>query len=532
MLKHKSKVLFRKYTSNSPLFQITIDTRIGTSETDATFVLPTVESYFNYPEGTVNRAIVDWGDGTEEEELENTPGNILHTYPEPGIYQISARGNFRDISFYNYPESAPKLLSIDNWGRTGMRSANFKGCINMVGKFKDKYPTEVSFEGCTLFNREPKWYGGSLRTTFKNCISFKQTLARLNIIAVTNMNEMCANIDINEPGTTANYDSSLIKWSNNLKPTMKYNVPVNFGYSKYSESAQEARDFLINTMNWHFIDGGKVGEVNNLLTFTIDTRKESFGGTAYNTRFMFSFSGNGFDVTIHWGDNTTAKYVSGETNPQHYYNIPGVYRIKVEGIMPRFPVSSSIDGRKVISLDNWGTNEWQDMYKCFDGFTNMEYKYTDIPNTASVENFQRMFINNVSFNEEIKFSTANATDISSMFEGCTSFNQKLSPANFITDNVRYMERTFYGCVSFKQSLADFNISNVFGLDSICTGCDINEPGTTTNYDETLISWANQNPRKMLRTDFGDSKYSAVGEVARNILINDKQWEITDGGLQV
>lgn len=89
MLQHKAKIVFKKYTSNAPYFQITIDTRIGTSETDATFVLPTAGSNFDYPAGRKDAAMVSWGDGTEE-KLANTPGNVLHTYPEPGIYQISA----------------------------------------------------------------------------------------------------------------------------------------------------------------------------------------------------------------------------------------------------------------------------------------------------------------------------------------------------------------------------------------------------------------------------------------------------------
>jgi hypothetical protein len=65
---------------------------------------------------------------------------------------------------------------------------------------------------------------------------------------------------------------------------------------------------------------------------------------------------------------------------------------------------------------------------------------------------------------------------------------------------------FYSCDVFKQSLANFNIESATNVNQICEGCDINETGTTTNYDNTLIGWAAQTVNSGLSPNFGSSKY--------------------------
>jgi hypothetical protein len=94
-----------------------------------------------------------------------------------------------------------------------------------------------------------------------------------------------------------------------------------------------------------------------------------------------------------------------------------------------------------------------------------------------------------------------------------------------------MSRMFNGATSFKHSI-NFNIPLVTELSGMFQLCDINEEGTTANYDLTLNNFAN-NPNTPNNLDFhgGNSKYSAIGKVGRDILIS-KGWTITDGGLAV
>jgi len=92
-------------------------------------------------------------------------------------------------------------------------------------------------------------------------------------------------------------------------------------------------------------------------------------------------------------------------------------------------------------------------------------------------------------------------------------------------------------------LATFDISSVIdqtiptspptsgGLYDMLRYCDINAVGTTTNYDNTLISWSTQAPHTNLTFNGGNSKYSNChGQSVRNILLSTYFWNISDGGM--
>ena len=165
--------------------------------------------------------------------------------------------------------------------------------------------------------------------------------------------------------------------------------------------------------------------------------------------------------------------------------------------------------------------------------TKMIANYTDSPNTSNVTDMRQMFRGCSKFNGEVNFDTSNVTDMSYMFYGCSEFNQKV---NFNTQNVTTMTIMFRGCTKFNQEV-DFNSSNVTTMEQMFSAClalvipikldtssvtniqymfngttppqqsfaswdvtslargggfipssgDINEPGNTNNYDDTLIS---------------------------------------------
>ena len=116
-----------------------------------------------------------------------------------------------------------------------------------------------------------------------------------------------------------------------------------------------------------------------------------------------------------------------------------------------------------------------------------------------------------------------------MFYECSAFNQ--SVANFNTAKVTNMAYMFYGCIAFKQSLATFSMTLVANVTSMLQGVNINDTGTTTNYDATLVAWAAQDVPNSLNFHGGTSKYSVAGggTAARASLEADHLWTITDGG---
>ena len=78
------------------------------------------------------------------------------------------------------------------------------------------------------------------------------------------------------------------------------------------------------------------------------------------------------------------------------------------------------------------------------------------------------------------------------------------------------------------NLSSWDISNITNMNDFMpstTGM------STTNYNETLISWVAQTPQSNINVNFGGSQYTLGGaaEAARNTLINTYGWTITDGG---
>lgn len=152
--------------------------------------------------------------------------------------------------------------------------------------------------------------------------------------------------------------------------------------------------------------------------------------------------------------------------------------------------------------------------------------------TSAATTMLAMFYQCYKFNQSVSnFKTHNVTDMNSMFFACSSFNQPVS--NFNTSKVTTMRYMFYDCDSFKQDVSHLNIEKISastGIGSMFYDTDINDTGTTTNYDRLLISWAAQNVSSNLQFDIRPAKYSATGLSARNYLTGTKGWTITDGGM--
>jgi surface protein len=175
------------------------------------------------------------------------------------------------------------------------------------------------------------------------------------------------------------------------------------------------------------------------------------------------------------------------------------------------------------SVTNFDTSKVTNMASMFRN-TSFNQSVTNF-DTSQVTSMANMF-HSAPFNQSVtNFDTSKVTDMGSMFRE-TPFNQSVS--NFDTSKVTNMAYMFYN-TPFKHPI-NFNIPLVTLLLAMFGGADINEAGTTTNYDLTLNNFANNpNTPNDLTFNGGNSKYSAAGKIGRDILIG-KGWTIIDGGL--
>jgi len=182
------------------------------------------------------------------------------------------------------------------------------------------------------------------------------------------------------------------------------------------------------------------------------------------------------------------------------------------------------------SISHFNTANATSMFSMFSSCTVFNQPVSHF-NTAKVGSFRSMFFNCLAFNQSVaNFTFKAGVSIESMFQGCVAFNQ--SVAAWDTTNIVNMALAFYE-TAMKQSFANFNLSGLGAtsrLTLFAALTNINEAGTSTNYDNTLIAWAAQLPLTYSQsTSFGTAKYGAgAGKTARDALTA-AGWSITDGG---
>jgi len=144
-------------------------------------------------------------------------------------------------------------------------------------------------------------------------------------------------------------------------------------------------------------------------------------------------------------------------------------------------------------------------------------------NTGKVEKMWAMFAAAENFNQPIgNWNTSSLKDIGWMFWYATKFNQDIS--NWNTSKIIRMTDAFAGDTAFDQNLGSWDVTSLRNAAEMFGGVKLSR----SNYDALLIGWSAQNLNHNVPFDGGYSIY-CFGQDARNKLINDFNWSITDGG---
>ncbi len=148
-------------------------------------------------------------------------------------------------------------------------------------------------------------------------------------------------------------------------------------------------------------------------------------------------------------------------------------------------------------LDNWDVSNVTILLQCF-SFSNFNQNINDW-DVSNVQIFKSAFAFNDAFNQALdQWDVSSGQDFSSMFRKTTAFDQDLS---------------------------DWNIKEAFSMREM-----FNESGMSiANYDATLIGWVDTgNPGREVSLGATGISFCEAKE-ARNILINNFGWTITDNG---
>lgn len=230
--------------------------------------------------------IIDWGDGSPEEEI--TSQDPTHIYEKAGIYLISIQGEFPAIQMgdlYDFPRQSA-LIGIEQWGDIVWRSfyEAFSYCNYLVEYNATHAPNlenveimNFAFRGATRFNADlSDWDVSKVKrmgAMFNSAFDFNGDISNWDVSNVINMAYMFNyaeefnqdlgswNIQSVETmtgmfGSTAmsneNYGATLMGWANLENTPMGLTLGANnVEYCLESEAAT-ARETLINDYGWIF----------------------------------------------------------------------------------------------------------------------------------------------------------------------------------------------------------------------------------------------------------------------------------------
>ena len=214
--------------------------------------------------------------------------------------------------------------------------------------------------------------------------------------------------------------------------------------------------------------------------------KTDNAGTSASDQFLIKTIGGGYNYDVDWGDGNTDTAVTGDIT--HTYASAGTYTVKISGLFPRLYAFGATDTNKILDVLNWGNIAWgnslQWMFFNADGLTTLSATDTpDFSNTTILQDFFRLSNNFAGGGNIENWDVSNVTNMVTMFNGASSFNQ---PLNWDISSVTNMSDMFNGASSFNQNLGSWEIASLISAAGIFAISGM----STDNYTDTIVGWAN------------------------------------------
>ena len=431
--------------------------------------------------------------------------------------------------------------------------------------------TSGMFDGASSFNQNIGGWNTAAVTMmdkmFQNATSFNQNLGNWKLNANVDLSNMLNNSGLD----CGNYAATLVGW--NANPNTPNGRTLGASGRNYGQQATAARANLVGTKGW---------------TITGDVLNSNCGG-AFITRWdvtgtsSLSFgTATGGNVTYIWQEVSPGSASGSGTFSGSALTITGLPSGATTIDVSIFPTNfqrinisnNQPTSHRLLDVKQWGTTAWTSMANAFFGCSNLNITATDIPNltsvtrmeqmfqscaklttvpninswntagvtvmtslfngcssfnqnigswnTAKVVSMQNMFAKAGSFNQNIGgWNTAALTRTSGMFDGASSFNQNIGGWN--TAAVTMMDKMFQNATSFNQNLGNWKLNANVDMSNMLDNSGLD----CANYAATLVGW-NANPSTPNGRKLGAAgrNYGQQAKAARDNLTGPKGWTIT------
>lgn len=169
--------------------------------------------------------------------------------------------------------------------------------------------------------------------------------------------------------------------------------------------------------------------------------------------------------TLYWEElgnqsNNGSTTLDSPCNPETItFPSAGMYRVDISGDFPTFNISLAGDEQKILTVEQWGDNEWATLEAAFYLASNLTVPAVDAPDLSQATDLRQMFYGATSFNQSIDhWDVSTITSINGMFYNAAIFNQPLNIWD--VSNVTDMSGTFGNAQSFNQPLNSWDVSSV------------------------------------------------------------------------
>ncbi len=200
-----------------------------------------------------------------------------------------------------------------------------------------------------------------------------------------------------------------------------------------------------------------------------------------------------YNYDIDWDGDWVFDEIWVTGSATHDYWTAWTYQVRIRGDFPVIYFSNNWDKSKILSVDQWWTGQWENMYSTFFGCNNLEILAQDTPDLSQVQNMSNMFKNakNVGKSSSTgnwNWDISNVTNMSHMFLWAKEFNQPIG--NWDTSNVTNMTGMFRWAKKFNQPIGNWNTNKVTDMNSMFTSAE--------SFNQALSNWDTSKVTNMSR----------------------------------